>query len=236
MIQVYGMTSPNVVKVYIALEACGFDYQVTMVNVYDGEQHTPEFRALNPNGKVPIVVDPDGPDGKSITLFESGAILLYLNEKSGGKLAPKDPAGYWRAVTWLFQQHGGLGPMGGQLAHFYRFAPPGLDPYAEQRYRSENNRLYDLYDGELAQRPFIAGDTFTFADIAIWPWIVYHPFHGLDLKRRTHLNDWFERVGEIEAVKRGVAVHGPPLARPKVHDLDPDAMDRFFNRGRYTYT
>ena len=126
--------------------------------------------------------------------------------------------------------------MGGQLAHFLRFAPPGLPPYPEERYRSENNRLYDLYDAQIAQHPFIAGDSFSVADMAIWPWIVYHELHGLDLKRRSHLNEWFWRVSEMPAVQRAVAVHGSPITNAAVAEVDPDALDRFFIRGKYAFS
>ncbi|MBA3053790.1 MAG: hypothetical protein FP826_02380 [Sphingomonadales bacterium] len=235
MIEIWGTNSPNVVKVYIALEEAGLEYKVHPMNVLEGDQFDPEFVKRNPNKKVPVIVDHDGPDGEPFTLCESGACLLYLNEKSGGKLAPKDKAGYWHAVQWLFQQHGGIGPMGGQLAHFARFAPPGLDPYPEQRYRSENNRLYDLYDSQIAKHKFIAGDTFSVADMAIWPWIVYHELHGLDLKRRTHLQDWFDRVHDIPSVRRAEAVHGSPISNAEVGEVDPDALDRFFIRGKYAF-
>ena len=236
MIEIYGTNSPNVIKVYIALEVTGFEYKVHPMNVLTGDQFDPAFAGLNPNKNVPVIIDHDGPDGKPITLCESGAILLYLNEKSGGKLAPTDKAAYWHAVQWLFQQHGGIGPMGGQLAHFLRFAPPGLPPYPEERYRSENNRLYDLYDGQIAKHPFIAGDSFSVADMAIWPWIVYHELHGLDLNRRKHLKDWFDRVGAMPAVQRAVAVHGSPITNAAVAEVDPDALDKFFIRGKYAFS
>jgi len=235
MIEVYGTNSPNVIKVYIALEEAGLEYEVRPMDVLRGDQFAPAFVRLNPNKKVPVIVDRDGPDGEPYVLCESGACLLYLNEKSGGKLAPTDKAGYWRAVQWVFQQHGGMGPMGGQLAHFVRFAPKGLDPYPEQRYRSENNRLYDLYDAQVAGQKFIAGDTFSVADMAIWPWIVYHELHGLDLDRRTHLRAWFDRVHDIPSVRRAEAVHGSPYTQEHVEAVDPDALDRFFVRGKYAF-
>jgi len=232
MIDVYGTNSPNIIKVYIALEETGTPYNVIEMSVLEGDQFKPEFTALNPNQKVPVIVDHDGYGGKPFTLFESGAILLYISEKTG-KLVPADPEGRMKAIQWLFQQHGGMGPMGGQLAHFYRFAPKGLDPYSEQRYRSENNRLYDLYDSQLALRPYIAGDSFTIADIAIWPWIVYHKLHNLDLDRRKHLKAWFDKIAARESVQRAVAVHGPPIPTSEVDATDSDLLDRFFIRGKY---
>lgn len=235
MIEVYGLNSPNVVKIYIALEEVGLPYEVKPIDVFRGEQFTPEFLSLNPNAKVPVLVDPDGPDGAPITLFESGAILLYLAEKTG-QLLPTDPRARLRAIQWLFHQHAGLGPMGGQLAHFKRFAPKGLDPYSEQRYRSENNRLYDLYDRQLGERAYLGGDSYSIADIAVWPWIVYHELHLLDLRRRKNLSEWYDRLGAREAVQRAAAVHGKPHSQATIDATPSDDLDRFFIRGKYQHT
>ncbi len=231
MIDVYGMQSPNVMKIHIALEEMGLPYKPIWTDVLRGENHTPEFTALNPNRRVPVIVDHDGPEGKPFTLFESGAILLYLVDKTG-KLAPKGKEGYFRTVQWVFHQHGGLGPMGGQLAHFVRFAPPGLDPYSEQRYRSENNRLYDLYDSELAKRPYLAGDDFTIADIAVWPWVTYYERHRLDLDRRKHFRAWYDKIGARPAVKR-VMDWLASIKKETPETMTADDNDRFFYRGKY---
>ena len=239
MIDVYGFSGPNIMKVHIALEETGLPYKSIEVNVLKSDQFTPEFTALNPNQKIPVIVDHDGYGGKPFTLFESGAILLYISEKTG-KLVPADPEGRMKAIQWLFQQHGGMGPMGGQLAHFYRFAPKGLNvEYSEKRYRSENNRLYDLYDSQLALRPYIAGDSFTIADIAIWPWIGYHELHNLDLNRRKHLKAWYDKIAERESVKRVQAAYdGRLMSNSEIEEeaSSPDALDRFFRRGKYLGT
>jgi GST-like protein len=232
MIELYATHSPNVVKVFIALEETGLPYRETWRNVLAQEQFTPEFIELNPNSKLPVIVDDEGPDGQPLTLFESGAILVYLADKAG-QLIPKDKAGYFRTLQWVFHQHAGLGPMGGQLAHFVRFAPAGLDPYSEQRYRTENNRLYDLYDSELAKRPYIAGDTFTIADIAVWPWVCYAEIHGLDLDRRKHFKAWFDKVAARPAVQRIIARFGWPQKAARLDQVSQDDRDRFFGRGKF---
>jgi GST-like protein len=232
MIDFHGTRSPNSIKVFIALEEMGLPYEVFRIDVMAQEQFTPEFTRLNPNQKAPVIVDHDGPDGQPFTIFESGAILAYLADKTG-QLIPQDKAGRFRTLQWVFHQHAGLGPMSGQLAHFLRFAPPGLDPYSEQRYRSENNRLYDLYDGELAKRPYIAGDSYTIADVAVWPLICHAEMHGLDLARRKHFKAWFDRVAERPAVRGIIDRFGWPKDRAEVGPADPDAVDRFFGRGKY---
>jgi GST-like protein len=231
MIEFYTTSSPNAVKVHIALEELGLAYREIRLNPLRQEQFTLEFTRLDPNQKLPVIVDQEGPGGEPLTLFESGAILVYLADKTG-RLVPQDKAGYYRALQWVFHQHGGLGPMGGQLAHFVRFAPPGLDPYPEQRYRSENNRLYDLYDSQLAQRPYIAGEDYSIADIAVWPWVCYAEIHGLDLARRKHFKAWFDRIAEREAVRRIIDRFGWPQPGP-LSTTDTDAADRFFGRGKY---
>jgi len=214
------------------LEETALAYRETWVNVLGQEQFAPEFIKLNPNSKLPVIVDDDGPGGQPLTLSESGAILVYLADKTE-QLIPKDKAAYFKTLQWVFHQHGGLGPMGGQLAHFVRFAPPEAGAYPEQRYRTENNRLYDLYDSELARRPYIAGEAFTIADIAVWPWVCYAEIHGLDLDRRPHFKDWFWRIAERPAVKRIVDRFGWPQKTARIDQVSQDNRDRFFGWGKY---
>jgi GST-like protein len=205
------MGSPNVVKIYLALEEMGLPYRVHPVDVFAEQQFSPEFLRLNPNAKVPVIVDPEGPGGKPYTCFESGAILLYLAEKSGTFL-PKDLRGRVEVTQWLFWQVGGLGPMAGQNHHFSRHAPEKL-PYAIERYVNETNRLYGVLNKRLAEREFIAG-TYSIADMAAYPWIVPYEAQGQNLSDFPHLKRWFEaiksRPATLRAYERGAAVNPNP--------------------------
>ena len=167
MIELYGMGSPNVVKVYIALEELDLPYNVHPVDVFTGKQFDDAFLKLNPNAKVPRIVDADGPGGKPYTVFESGAILLYLAEKTG-KLLPADTAGKFDAIQWMMVQMTGVGPMFGQYVHFMRFAPAGND-YAKSRYATQVHRVFEVIDHRLGGVPYLAGDEYSIADAATYP-------------------------------------------------------------------
>ena len=208
MINLYSWATPNGHKVHIMLEECGLrlgrDWQVFPVNIGAGDQFKPEFLAISPNNRIPAMVDPDGPDGKPISLFESGAILLYLASKTG-KLLPKTDRLKFQVLQWLMFQMGGVGPMLGQAHHFRLYAPEKID-YAINRYTNEAKRLYGVMDKQLATRKFIACNQYTVADIAIFPWLRSWQNQGIDWADFPYLKEWFDRVGARPAVQRGVQV------------------------------
>jgi glutathione S-transferase/GST-like protein len=207
-IQLWYWPTPNGWKVSIALEEMGLAYEVRPVNIGTGEQFTPAFQALSPNGRMPAIVDADGPDGQPLSLFESGAILQYLGNKSG-RFYPTDVRARAEVDQWLFWQVGGLGPMAGQTHHFRQYAPAIIRDqrqiaYGVRRYTDETHRLYGVLDRRLADRDYLAGD-YSIADMAAWPWIL--PEHqGQSLDDFPHLKAWMDRVGARPAVIRGRAV------------------------------
>jgi GST-like protein len=229
MIDFYALTSPNVQKIFIMLEECGLPYNLKTVDVWKGEQFAPEFAKINPLRKVPAIVDSDGPGGQPYTVIESGAILIYLAEKTG-RLLPKDPAKRYDTIQWLMVQMANLGPMSGQLVHFSKFAPAGQD-YGHARYRTQVNILFDLYEERLAAQPYVAGDEYTIADIAAFPWLRNVALLAMDLSQRPHVKAWIEKLEAREAVKRALAT----VATIKsVRDTaTEDQKDRFLARGRY---
>lgn len=204
MMKLYTWPTPNGRKVSIALEELGLPYQVQPVNITRNEQLRPEFLTLNPNHKIPVLVDPHGPDGQPITLIESGAILIYLAEKTG-QLLPSEPRARLEALQWLMFQMGGVGPMLGQAHHFLRFAPEVL-PYAIDRYSKEANRIYGVLETRLTGRQWLAGDDLSIADIATYPWIARHDWQGIDLKKFPTLKNWYDRLGARPAVQRGMEI------------------------------
>ena len=203
MITLYTWGTPNGRKVSIMLEECGFDYAVKTVDITQGEQSAPEFIAINPNSKIPAIVDPEGPDGAPMTLFESGAILIYLAEKAG-RLLPSSASGKYQALQWLMFQMGGVGPMFGQTHHFLRFAPEPL-PYAIKRYSTETARLYGVLDRRLGEAEYLAGE-YSIADIATYPWVARHEWQKIDLADYPNVARWFQAIGARPAVQRGMAV------------------------------
>jgi len=200
MIDLHYWTTPNGHKITIFLEETGLPYRITPVNIGKGEQFNPEFLAISPNNRIPAIVDEDPKDGGApISVFESGAILLYLAEKTG-KFIPSDIRGRVEVLQWLFWQIGGLGPMAGQNHHFGTYAPEKI-PYAIDRYRNETNRLYGVLNKRLADRPFLAGD-YSIADMASYPWIVPHERQGQRLEDFPNLKRWFETIRQRPATKR----------------------------------
>lgn len=182
-LQLYSMPTPNGVKIPIMLEEIGLPYEAHKVDFASNDQNSAAFLSLNPNNKIPAIVDPDGPGGQPLTLFESGAILIYLAEKSG-KLLPRDPAARYHAIQWVMFQIGGVGPMFGQLGFFHKFAGKDIeDKRPRDRYADESRRLLAVIDKQLAQHAWIAGDEFTIADIAVFPWInaLLHFYQAGDL-------------------------------------------------------
>ena len=207
MIDLYTWSTPNGRKISIMLEECGLPYKTHAINIGKNEQFAPAFLAISPNNKIPALVDSDGPDGKPFSLFESGAILIYLAEKTG-KLMPRDAQARYTVLQWLMFQMGGLGPMLGQAHHFRRAAPEQI-PYAIKRYTDEAARLYGVLDRQLAARDFVAGE-YSIADIAIYPWIARHEWHAQDLNQFPSVKRWYDLLGARPAVQKGMAV--PPVA------------------------
>ncbi|MCG5054076.1 MAG: glutathione S-transferase N-terminal domain-containing protein [Myxococcales bacterium] len=204
MIDLYSFPTPNGLKVSIMLEEVGLPYRVHTVHIGKGEQHTPEFLAVNPNGKIPAIVDSEGPGGRPITVFESGAILIYLAEKTG-KLLPVEPEGRYEALQWLMFQMGGIGPMFGQFNHFVTYAPEKV-PYAIDRYTKEVNRLLAVLNGHLESRAYLAGE-YSIADVASYAWVKSRQGLG-GFEEYPHVAAWLERVGARPAVQRGLLI--PP--------------------------
>lgn len=239
MIDLYGMCSPNVTKVTIMLEELGLPYRTHHVNVATGEQFAPEFLRLNPNNKVPVIVDGEGPDGRPFTVFESGAILLYLAAKTG-RLLPAAPAARSTVEQWLMVQIASIGPMFGQYSHFIRFAPPGND-YGRGRYESETKRLFKVLEVRLAVAPFLGGADYSIADVATFPWIrtarAFFPWLQSDdvPARYPALERWLTEIGTRPAVQRGLEVeqHFVALDLESFGKADAEAVDRFCGRGRF---
>ena len=207
-IELWYWPTPNGWKVSIALEEMGLAYEMKLVNIGAGEQFTPEFQAISPNGRMPAIIDPDGPGGEPISIFESGAILQYLANKSG-RFYPTDVRQRVEIDQWLFWQVGGLGPMAGQTHHFRQYAPAIIRDqrqiaYGVRRYTDETHRLYGVMDRRLADREYLAGD-YSIADMAAWPWILPQ-LQGQDLSHFPNLAAWMERVGARPAVKAGRAL------------------------------
>jgi len=204
MIEVYSWATPNGHKVHIMLEECGLPYRVHAVDIGAGDQFAPEFLKISPNNKIPAIVDPDGPDGAPISLFESGAILLYLASKTG-RFMPESTRDKFGVMEWLMFQMGGVGPMLGQNHHFRIYAPEKL-PYAIDRYTNEAKRLYGVMNRRLANQRYIAGGQYTIADIAIFPWLRSWKNQGIDWADFPHLKGWFDEIAARPAVQRGVEV------------------------------
>ncbi|NEO37777.1 MAG: glutathione S-transferase family protein [Moorea sp. SIOASIH] len=199
MIDLYTFSTPNGRKPAIMLEEVGLPYTVHTINIAKGEQFTPEYVAINPNSKIPAIIDQD----TGITVFESGAILIYLAEKTG-KLLPTDTAARIQVIEWLMFQMASVGPMFGQLSHFRRFAPEQI-PYAIDRYEKETLRLFGVLDQQLAKQEFIVGD-YSIADIATYPWVAAYEYLGVTLDNHPHLKRWVETMQQRPAMERGMAV------------------------------
>jgi GST-like protein len=213
MIDLYFWTTPNGYKVTILLEELGGPYNVIPVHIGKGEQFRPEFLKISPNNKIPALIDHDGPGGEPIALFESGAIMMYLAEKSGGRFMPADARRRYMVTQWLMFQMAGVGPMLGQAHHFRRYAPQPL-PYAIERYTNEARRLYGVIDKRLAEAPYLAGD-YSIADMATYPWLRAHKWQGQDLADFPNLGRWYAQVRARPAVQRGLAVMREELERSR---------------------
>jgi len=238
MIELYTWPTPNGHKIHIMLEEAAIPYRVHSVNIRTGEQFAPEFLNISPNNRIPAIIDPEGPHGAPLALFESGAILLYLAEKFG-TLVPTDPAQRAECLSWLFWQMGSAPYLGGGFGHFYAYAPIKIE-YAIDRFAMEVKREMDVLDKRLAQNRFIAGDDYTIADIAIWPWygalakgLMYEAGEFLQVHEYTHVQRWAEELAQRPAVQRGRMVNrvmGAPESqlheRHDAGDFDTRTQDK----------
>ena len=227
MIEVYSWATPNGHKVHIMLEECGLPYRVHAVDIGAGDQFKREFLAISPNNKIPAIVDPEGPDGQPISLFESGAILLYLAAKAD-RFLPKDVRAKYEVLQWLMFQMGGVGPMLGQAHHFRIYAPEKI-PYAIDRYTNEAHRLYGVLNRQLANHKYIAGAEYSIADIATFPWLRSWKNQGINWDDFPHLRGWFDEVSARPAVMRGVEV----LAAQRKPLVDDKAREALFGATQY---
>ena len=227
MIEVYSWPTPNGHKVHIMLEECGLAYRVHPVDIGAGDQFAPAFLAISPNNKIPAITDPEGPDGQPISLFESGAILLYLAGKTG-RLLPADVRGKYEVLQWLMFQMGGVGPMLGQAHHFRIYAPEKIE-YAINRYTNEAKRLYGVIEKRLSESKFLGGADYSIADIATWPWLRSWKNQGIELSDYPKLQRWFEAIEERPAVQRAVKV----LAKERPAVQDDKAKEILFGATQY---
>jgi GST-like protein len=226
MIDLYTAPTPNGYKPSIALEELALPYRVHLVDIRTGVQFEPDFLRISPNNKIPAIVDDDGPGGKSLSVFESGAILVYLAEKTGRLLAKEGPARY-AALQWVFFQVGGTGPMLGQVHHFRFYAPEKIQ-YAIDRYTNEAKRLYGVLDRRLSEAPYLAGDEYTIADIANLPWLLGHERQGVDIGAYPHVERWMKKLRERTAVQKGLAT--PPRTDAP---MDEKAREVLFGNKQY---
>lgn len=226
-IKAYSWPTPNGHKVHVMLEECGLPYEAIPVNISRGEQFAPEFLAISPNNKIPAIVDPQGPDGKPIALFESGAILVYLAAKTG-RFLPAGDREKFEVLQWLMFQMGGVGPMLGQAHHFRLYAPEKVD-YAINRYSNEAKRLYGVIDRRLAGSEWLGGDAYSIADIATFPWLRSWQNQGVVLDEYPHLKKWFDTIAARPAVQRGVQV----LADLRKPGTDDKAREILFGAAQY---
>jgi len=204
MIELYTWKTSNGRKASVMLEECGLDYNVHPINIGQGDQFTDDYIAINPNSKIPAIVDPDGPRGEPYTVIESGAILMYLAEKTG-KFMPQEMAARYDVIQWLMFQMGGIGPIFGQVHHFKRAAKEQV-PYAIDRYMTECLRLYGVLDRRLDGRPYLAGAELSIADFATLPWVFRHDWQEVDLGRFANVKRWYDELMARPAVQRGMDV------------------------------
>jgi GST-like protein len=203
VIDVYTWTTGNGRKIPIFMEETGTPYRLVMVDIHNGEQHKPDFITINPNSKIPAIVDPDGPGGKPLTLFESGAILIYLAEKTG-QFMPRDPVARYHTIEWVMFQMANVGPLLGQTHHFRSKA--SHVEYGVKRYTDEATRLWKVMDRRLGEVPHLAGGDYSIADMATYPWVARHEWQGVSLDEHPNVKRWFEAIGARPAVQRGMAV------------------------------
>lgn len=230
MIDLYFAPTPNGWKITIMLEECGLPYRILPLNIASGEQFEPDFLRINPNARMPAIVDHEA-DGGPLSVFESGAILMYLAEKSG-QFLPRDTRAYYDVMQWLFWQMANLGPMGGQASHFVNYADTEENQYAKQRYLKEYDRLLGVMDYALRDKPFLAGG-YSIADMASFPWVLPYKRYGFDLNDFPSLKRWYDELKQRPALRRGVDV-GKDL-RPAPGTMDDNARAMLFNQDSSRY-
>jgi GST-like protein len=228
MIDLYTWPTPNGHKVHIMLEETGLAYNVIPIDIGAGDQFKPDFLKISPNNKMPAMVDPEGPKGRPFSLFESGAILIYLAKKTG-KFFSEDPEVRYTTLQWLMFQMGGIGPLLGQAHHFRMYAPEKIE-YAINRYTNEANRLYGVLERRLAESAFLAGKDYSIADIATFPWLRSHENQGVDLNDYPHVKAWFDKIAARPAVQRGVQVLAD---RRRQGPIDDKAREIMFGATQY---
>jgi GST-like protein len=223
MLELWSWPTPNGHKVHIALEELGLEYKVIPVDIGAGDQFKPEFLKITPNHRIPAILDSDGPGGKPFTLFESGAILIYLSEKTDGKLMPKDPASRYKCLEWIMFQMGGVGPMFGQYHHFANYAVEKL-PYAIERYTNEVARLHRVLNKRLGEVEWLAGDEYSMADIITFPWIRNPELRNVNLDEYPNVKRWHDAIAARPAVQRGVAVLADMKRKGQMTDAEREIM------------
>jgi len=226
-IELWSWPTPNGHKVHIMLEEIGLPYRAIAVDIGAGDQFRPEFLAITPNHRIPAIVDPDGPGGGPFPLFESGAILIYLAEKTG-TLIPSDPRDRYKCLQWLMFQMGGVGPMFGQRNHFYDYAPETI-PYARQRYQNEVVRLHRVLEKRLAQGSWLAGDEYSIADIATYPWLRHPEKRGIDVAEFPEVHRWIKAMEARPGVRRGIEV----LIEHRREEMTPEERERLFGAAQF---
>jgi GST-like protein len=222
-IQVWTWPTPNGHKVHIMLEELGLPYEVIPVDIAKGEQFRPEFLAITPNHRIPAIVDPAGPEGRPLALFESAAILIYLAEKTGSALLPREGEARWRCLQWTMFQMGSVGPMFGQYNHFANYAAEKL-PYAIERYGNEVRRLHRVLEKRLAESAYLAGAEYSIADICTFPWIRNADRRGIDLGEFPAVRRWHDAIAARPAVRRGVAVLADRQRRAPITDAEREVL------------
>ena len=227
MIDLYTWPTPNGHKVHIMFEEIGLPYNVIAINIGEGDQFEPDYLKISPNNKMPAMVDPDGPNGEPYSIFESGAMLMYLAEKTG-QFMPQEMAQRYLVIQWLMFQMGGIGPMLGQAHHFRQYAPEPIE-YAVNRYTNEAGRLYNVMDRRLGEVEYLAGD-YSIADMASFPWIRPYERQGQDMEEFPNLKRWFDAINERPAVQRGLEVL-KEHRRSTPHD--PKAKEMLFGAAQY---
>ena len=227
MIDLHYWTTPNGHKITIFLEETGLPYRLIPVNIGKGDQFKPEFLKISPNNKMPAMIDSDGPGGKPISLFESGAMLIYLASKTG-RFLPEDLRKKWSTLQWLMFQMGGVGPMLGQAHHFLGYAPEKI-PYAMNRYKNEANRLYGVVDRQLRECRYIACDEYTIADMAIVPWLRFPERQGVEIDEYPHLKKWRDAILDRPAVRKALTV----LADRRRPEMTPQQRENLFGATQY---
>jgi len=231
MIDLYFWMTPNGYKVTIMLEELGWKYNVIPINIGKGDQFKPDFLKISPNNRMPALVDHDGPDGKSISVFESGAMLMYLAEKAGFQFMPQDMRRRYDVIQWLMFQMASVGPMLGQAHHFRRYAPEKIE-YAVDRYTNEARRIYGVIDKRAGEAPYLAGE-YSIADMATYPWLRTHNWQGQDLNDFPNLKRWYDSIEARPAVQRGLAVMKDEVERARDQPPDKISWDILFGKKQF---